>query len=218
MDVICSSCERRFTDDNTSFCPYCGSDRRRFLQDLTGKKCGKLTVVALAKNELNKMKEWLCKCECGNETIVSTAKINEGTTTSCGCVKGIGKRTPWTEERDKELLSLMSAGMNKKTVAKGLGTSPSAINSRLHELKVKENIIRCTSCGTYFKAKTVHTKYCSDRCRWRAHKQQKYRERRENNKCTQCGAYIGKKLRKRKHCEKCVEYYKERYRKNKEQA
>lgn len=32
---------------------------------------------------------WRCKCDCGNETLVSTGNLTSGHTTSCGCNKHI---------------------------------------------------------------------------------------------------------------------------------
>ena len=52
------------------------------LQDLTGQKFNRLTVVKY----LSKSK-WLCKCDCGNETIVLTGHLKSGHTKSCGCYR-----------------------------------------------------------------------------------------------------------------------------------
>ena len=54
-------------------------------KDLTGKKFGKLTVIKF--HHTNHNKYWLCKCECGNETIVRGSSLTNGGTTSCGCGK-----------------------------------------------------------------------------------------------------------------------------------
>lgn len=55
-------------------------------EDLIGKIFGKLTVVEYAGSKnLNHM--WKCRCECGEETIVRTAYLNNGHTKSCGCLK-----------------------------------------------------------------------------------------------------------------------------------
>lgn len=54
------------------------------LIDLTGQKFGKLTVITLAYTK-NKKSYWLCKCDCGNETIVRSDTLKSGTTQSCGC-------------------------------------------------------------------------------------------------------------------------------------
>lgn len=54
------------------------------LIDLTGQKFGRLTVV-----ERHGVKDghaaWLCKCDCGNTTVVNGRNLRNGRTTSCGC-------------------------------------------------------------------------------------------------------------------------------------
>lgn len=55
------------------------------LIDLTNKKFGRLTVISRYGSTNNKMATWLCKCDCGNEKVVSTCHLNSGATTSCGC-------------------------------------------------------------------------------------------------------------------------------------
>lgn len=50
--------------------------------DLTGQKFGKL--VALSYNQ--EKAKWLCQCDCGNITFVSSSNLNSGGTQSCGCV------------------------------------------------------------------------------------------------------------------------------------
>ena len=32
------------------------------------------------------MAQWLCKCDCGNETIIRGANLRRGITKSCGCL------------------------------------------------------------------------------------------------------------------------------------
>ena len=53
--------------------------------DLTGKKFGRLTVIERAKNK-GKSTMWLCKCDCGNETIVNGSSLKKDLTKSCGCL------------------------------------------------------------------------------------------------------------------------------------
>ena len=53
-------------------------------KDLTSQRFGRLTVVALVK--VNNHSRWLCKCDCGNETIVTTGHLTSGDTRSCGCL------------------------------------------------------------------------------------------------------------------------------------
>ena len=53
--------------------------------DMTGKRFGKLVVVSRAKSP-NKQAAWLCKCDCGNETVVLGWNLRSGHTVSCRCV------------------------------------------------------------------------------------------------------------------------------------
>lgn len=59
--------------------------------DLVGQQFGKLTVVAEHPDRYkNGAKKWICKCDCGNETIVRTDNLRSGHATSCGCIRTIG--------------------------------------------------------------------------------------------------------------------------------
>lgn len=59
--------------------------------DINGKRFGKLTVIREGDKKVkpcgSPVKMWICKCDCGNTTLVSTSDLNNGHTTSCGCVK-----------------------------------------------------------------------------------------------------------------------------------
>lgn len=58
--------------------------------DLTGQKFGLLTVVKRAENV--KGVQWVCKCDCGNTTIVRSYALKSGATKSCGCLRHIQYR------------------------------------------------------------------------------------------------------------------------------
>ena len=57
-------------------------------QNLVGKVFGHLTVIAKSdeRGTQNEYK-WLCRCDCGRLTTVSTGQLNSGQTTSCGHIK-----------------------------------------------------------------------------------------------------------------------------------
>lgn len=61
--------------------------RRRL--DLTGWRFGRLTVLAPA-GRIGRYTAWLCRCECGRETVATTRKLRGGNTRSCGCLKPDG--------------------------------------------------------------------------------------------------------------------------------
>lgn len=55
------------------------------MNDLTGKKFSRLTV--LSRHGLNKQGSatWLVKCDCGNHKVISSPHLTTGSTVSCGC-------------------------------------------------------------------------------------------------------------------------------------
>ncbi len=57
--------------------------------DLTGKRFGRLTVIKQVKSYVSPKGipniQWLCRCDCGNETIVRSGALTTGHTQSCGC-------------------------------------------------------------------------------------------------------------------------------------
>lgn len=52
--------------------------------DITGKRYGYLTVIKRVANKKKKVM-WLCRCDCGNEKIISGNSLRTGLTKSCGC-------------------------------------------------------------------------------------------------------------------------------------
>lgn len=59
----------------------------RQTKNIEGEKFGRLTVVSKIDSEENGSSLWLCGCECGNEVIVSSARLKSGNTKSCGCLQ-----------------------------------------------------------------------------------------------------------------------------------
>jgi hypothetical protein len=59
--------------------------RKSHYIDLTGQRFGKLTVLKLYGRDKNGIIKWLCKCDCGSETIVYGEALKIGRTKSCGC-------------------------------------------------------------------------------------------------------------------------------------
>lgn len=63
-------------------------------KDLTDLVFGKLTVLQevdpIFKQNGKPMRQWKCKCECGNEVIVQHTYLTVGDTQSCGCINSQG--------------------------------------------------------------------------------------------------------------------------------
>lgn len=55
--------------------------------DLTGKRFGKLIVIKKVENNKYNRIQWLCRCDCGNVTCLSSNALTTNNTKSCGCLK-----------------------------------------------------------------------------------------------------------------------------------
>jgi len=56
------------------------------INNLTGQKFGRLTIIRRVKNDKHGKAQWLCQCNCGKQTIVHAAHLKSGNTKSCGCL------------------------------------------------------------------------------------------------------------------------------------
>lgn len=77
----------------------CGQ-KHRAVQNMTGFKTGRLTVIERAPDYINadgtKHVMWRCRCECGRESVVRGTALRNGSIQSCGCLRnekliGIGQ-------------------------------------------------------------------------------------------------------------------------------
>ena len=55
-------------------------------EDLTGRRFGRLTVVALDRTE-DHLTYWRVRCDCGVEFTASGTNLLRGKTRSCGCYR-----------------------------------------------------------------------------------------------------------------------------------
>jgi hypothetical protein len=51
--------------------------------DITGQKFGRLTAIEVTREPGHRA--WMCRCDCGGETIVRAALLTTGHSRSCGC-------------------------------------------------------------------------------------------------------------------------------------
>lgn len=98
--IICVQCECGFiyntrltTAQSKKMCINCQKKLKRQKNDqaFIGKRFGKLTVVQKASDYVsptgNHLKQFKCKCDCGNTTIASRSALVTGMVRSCGCLK-----------------------------------------------------------------------------------------------------------------------------------
>lgn len=60
--------------------------------DLTGQRFGKLVVLKYVGRDSKRNSQWLCQCDCGNESTTSSLCLRKGDTRSCGCLIGTNSR------------------------------------------------------------------------------------------------------------------------------
>ena len=77
----CGKCKLAYTNRNS-----------KGVENLTGKKFGRLTVLELYGRDKYGRARWLCECECGKKTICNAGNLKTGTTKSCGCIKKLKTR------------------------------------------------------------------------------------------------------------------------------
>lgn len=83
-------------------------------KDLTGSKFGRLTVVKLDRVEKGKV-YWSCKCDCGNEIVVSRSSLTSENTKSCGCLhKELAKYKNYSHGMSKERIYKIWSGIKKR--------------------------------------------------------------------------------------------------------
>ena len=54
--------------------------------NITEQVFGKLTVLKREGSDKEGKALWLCKCDCGNEALITGKRLRKGTTKSCGCI------------------------------------------------------------------------------------------------------------------------------------
>ena len=75
----------------------CGCYRKDYLsetklQDITGNRYGRLTVISLHhRDETTRQHYWLCQCDCGGTAVVYSGHLKDGHTQSCGCINSVGE-------------------------------------------------------------------------------------------------------------------------------
>ena len=58
--------------------------------DISGNRYGKLLVVCRAqKTDSAGSAHWICRCDCGNMTVVARPNLIRGKTSSCGCSRAL---------------------------------------------------------------------------------------------------------------------------------
>lgn len=74
--------------------------------NLIGQRFGRLTVVARSTEPTTEISvRWVCRCDCGAETVVTSSNLRSGQMVSCGCLRrerarDLGKRRKGWRKND----------------------------------------------------------------------------------------------------------------------
>ncbi len=81
----------------------CGKNLGHPTVDYRGKRFGRLLVLREAEPHIgrsgDRRRQWVCRCDCGNEVTVLQTSLQKGATTSCGCLQRVYRDTDLTGER-----------------------------------------------------------------------------------------------------------------------
>ena len=61
-------------------------------KNIEGKKFGRLTALKIVGRDRAGSCTWLCKCECGNEKVISARSLSNKSAKSCGCLASEKRR------------------------------------------------------------------------------------------------------------------------------
>ena len=130
-------------------------------RDLTGQVFGRLTVIECAgKPKGKKTYSWLCRCECGNTSVVDVSALTSGNTKSCGCGKYDGFKRYNDLQSEQNKIPIGSI-FGRLTVVEDLGYAP-------HVEGHNRRWYKCLcECGRYknfmgYSLKTGHTVSCGE--------------------------------------------------------
>lgn len=77
----------RLRNGDTKSCGCLRHDEAHNSFELTGKRFGRLVVIKRIRTKGEKESRWLCRCDCGNEKVISGKYLVYGRTKSCGCMR-----------------------------------------------------------------------------------------------------------------------------------
>jgi hypothetical protein len=133
----------------------------KITKSLIGRRFYRLTVIAPADPDKDGAKQWLCKCDCGNEKVIHQQSLCRGSTKSCGCYKAetSRKRMPrgWGKIFTKEFLETehIEKKRSLRQIAKEAGCTIGCIRRYMKKHKLEANDIFHNIAGQKFEMLTA---------------------------------------------------------------
>ena len=165
------------------------------LQNLTGLRFGRLTVICRAENK-GRQTAWLCKCDCGNKKEVMSSHLIRGLTKSCGClsVEALVSRNEKHGHRRERIYAVWSgikARCHDEKNPRYKDYGGRGITVCAEWLNDFQAFYDWAMANGYTDNLTIDRKdnnkgYSPDNCRWATHKEQN-----DNRRCTLIITYNG---------------------------
>ena len=73
------------------------------LENMTGQRFGKLTVLAEDRENRTTLPKVICRCDCGREKSIAVRSLKRGETTSCGCDRVRRRKDFWESRKDASM-------------------------------------------------------------------------------------------------------------------
>ena len=86
------------------------------MKDITGQRFGRLVAIKpIEERYKDGSVLWLCKCDCGKETVVNGAFLRKGFTKSCGCLfdEVVGKNLQQARNARRKHFGCLYCGSDK---------------------------------------------------------------------------------------------------------
>lgn len=80
------------------------------IKNLTGQRFGRLIALERTEQHKGHCFLWRCRCDCGNETLVSTYFLTHGLTRSCGCLQEEARKHNHAGKRYGRLVAIEPTG------------------------------------------------------------------------------------------------------------
>jgi hypothetical protein len=108
--------------------------------DLTGQRFGRLVALrAKGRQGSARPRSWVCRCDCGNETVVPTGTLRSGSTRSCGCLNK--ERIGALQRTRARRFDLFGVQLSVLELAEMCGLEKSTVNKALERGMTPEEIL-----------------------------------------------------------------------------
>ena len=131
-------------------CVKTSENPKRWLR-LEGQRFGRLVAITIAPKTRRGNRDWVCRCDCGTEKIISSSNLAQGLTVSCGCVANAG---PFVVARS-DAVRERAAAVKKRRQQRAAFIDSDVTAEKIRELFFRQKG-RCALCRTPITMAAMH--------------------------------------------------------------